>query len=234
MRTLTNDKPLIYDVYCGAGGCTKGYQESGFYVVGIDNKPQPHYCGDEFYQMDALEFLRQLVAGLWPRPLFVHASPPCQKFSRSQSIKGNDHPDLLTPTRELLTRTDIPYVIENVPGAPMDGTVMLCGTMFGLKVLRHRIFETRPAIHWPPTPCNHNGKSSSHRLKDETGRRVIQSFDLVDFICVVGNDFKTDDGRAAMSIDWMTRDELKQAIPPAYTRWIGQQMIEMLAEQVTE
>lgn len=222
----------LLDLFCGAGGAAMGYHQAGFAdITGVDIAHQKRYPF-RFVQGDALEYLSRLIETGEVREFdLIHASPPCQAFTVSKSIKGNDHPDLLTPTRRLLTGSDLAYVIENVPSAPMNGSLMLCGTMFGLKVLRHRIFETRPAIYWPPVPCNHNGKSSSHRLRDETGRRVIQSFDLVDFICVVGNDFKADDGRKAMGIDWMTRDELKEAIPPAYTKWLGELMIEMTAEE---
>ncbi|MHC4463681.1 MAG: DNA cytosine methyltransferase [Planctomycetota bacterium] len=213
----------VLDLFCGAGGTGMGFHRSGIasHIIGVDNKPQRRYPF-EFILADALEFLEQCGDEF---DLIV-AGPPCQKFSVAQSIQGNDHPDLLTPTRDLLQRLGKPYVIENVSGAPLVNPLMLCGTMFGLKVIRHRLFEIWPdPIWWPPASCNHSGKSDSNRLRDESGRRVIQSFEYVDLLCVVGNDFKVEDARIAMGIDWMTGRELAQAIPPAYTEWIGRQLI---------
>lgn len=211
-----------------------GYQRAGFYVVGIDNEPQPHYCGDEFHRMDAFDFLWQLASGLWPEPFLIHTSPPCQKYSVTAPLSSGNHPDLIGPVRKALQITGRPYVIENVPGAPLINPLMLCGTMFPeLRVIRHRLFETNPVIHFPPASCNHWGKRAGSRLC-VNDRRVQQSFEHVDLLCCVGNDFVAADGRQAMDIDWMTRKELSQAIPPAYTEWLGKKMLELLEGEITQ
>src|SRR5687768_6327417 len=132
-------RPRLLDLFCGAGGCSKGYQRAGFDVVGVDINPQPRHCGDEFYQADALEVLRLLIAGeTWQGYVLadfaaVHASPPCQLYSTLRNAaadRGSGHPDLVAPTRELLEATRLPWVMENVPGAPMAPAIVLCGSMF--------------------------------------------------------------------------------------------------------
>jgi len=158
-------KPILLDLFCRAGGCSKGYMDAGFYVIGVDIEPQPNYIGDEFFQADALGFLERLIAGapLVPQCLFtytdcyrledlaaIHASPPCQAFTclRSLHSDGKEHPNLIPQTRDLLIAAGKPYVIENVPGSPLEVSLMLCGSMFGLQtecgaqLRRHRNFET--------------------------------------------------------------------------------------------
>src|SRR5690348_3701176 len=140
----TPSRPRLLDLFCGAGGCAAGYQDAGFYVVGVDKEPQPNYCGDVFIQTDALEILAE-----WHFDAFdaIHASPPCQRYSLAQNASKNAdaHPDLVEPVREALQATGLPYVIENVPGAPLLDPITLCGKSFGLNVKRHRLFET----NWP-------------------------------------------------------------------------------------
>lgn len=137
-------KPRLLDLFCGAGGCAKGYQRAGFYVVGVDINPQPRYCGDEFVQGDALEYCRQHGHEFDA----IHASPPCQAYCSLKSMpNAKKHPDFVVPTREVLRATGLSYVIENVPGAPLIDPTVLCGTMFGLgtgdaELWRHRLFET--------------------------------------------------------------------------------------------
>jgi hypothetical protein len=154
-------KPRLLDLFCGAGGAAMGYQEAGFYVVGVDVKPQPNYCGDEFFHEDALAVLE---SGLeLPGPAFdaIHASPPCQHYANVTAWRGNqdDHPDLIAPTRKLLEATRLPYVIENVRTRELRGDHMLCGSMFGLPLRRHRYFETNwhdPIAMWGRlNPCAH-------------------------------------------------------------------------------
>ena len=218
-------RPILLDTYCGAGGCTKGYQRAGFYVVGVDNRPQPHYCGDEFHQGDAIEFIRRHGREFD----VVHASPPCQRYSVTRSMHNNEHPDLVGVTRDALIVADRPYVIENVPGSPLINYVILCGTMFGLRVIRHRWFECSPAILMAPNTCNHWGRatgSGSNRHKIAGG--TISLKDGFDFVTVCGNDYLADEGRMAMGIDWTTKAELSQAIPPAYTEWLGRQLMEAI------
>jgi DNA (cytosine-5)-methyltransferase 1 len=140
-------KPRLLDLFCGAGGCTRGYQLAGFHVTGVDAKSFGRYVGDDFHQGDALDYLNihghEFDA--------IHASPPCQSFSSMKSMpNAKKHPDLVTPCRDLLKKSGKPYVIENVVGCPLINPTMLCGTMFGLgtgdaELRRHRLFET----NWP-------------------------------------------------------------------------------------
>lgn len=136
----TPPKKRLLDLFCGAGGCTKGYQRAGFYVVGVDNRPQPHYCGDEFYQADALEYCREHGREFDA----IHASPPCQAYTEMRHLgknAGKDAPQLIDPVRDLLVSLNLPFVIENVVGAPLKTIIQLCGSSFGLGVQRHRRFE---------------------------------------------------------------------------------------------
>ena len=140
-------KPRLLDLFCGAGGAAMGYHRAGFEVVGVDIEPQPRYPF-EFYQADALNVLTSIFT-----PLdfdAIHASPPCQAYSWSaRRWTEVERADLLAPTRELLRATGLPYVIENVPGAPMQNPIRLCGVMFGLEVIRHRLFESNVAMVEP-------------------------------------------------------------------------------------
>jgi DNA (cytosine-5)-methyltransferase 1 len=198
----------LLDLFCGAGGAARGYQQAGFHVTGVDLAPQPRYAGDEFIQADALTFD---LAGYDA----IHASPPCQAFTKARVIHGHEHPDLLTPTRQRLREWGEAWIIENVPGSPMRGDFVLCGSMFGLGspnggLIRHRCFE----IGWPDFalvhPCQHAETTISvfgH------GGHVYHG---------------VEDWREVMGIDWMTRDELAQAIPPAYTHFIGTALAQVI------
>lgn len=221
-------RPRILDLFCGAGGASVGFHRAGFEVVGVDVSHQRRYPF-EFYQADWLGFLEAHYREFD----LVAASPPCQRYSRATAASGSpkSHPDLVGPVRAALQRTRKPYIIENVPGAPLNGTIMLCGTMFGLRVIRHRIFECWPEIWWPPSSCNHwaaKGRKPSNHLRNEKGKRVAKSFENSDMLTVTGNGFNANDGRKAMEIDWMTGRELSQAIPPAYTEWLGRQMLKKI------
>jgi len=221
-------KPKLLDTFCKAGGAGMGYHQAGFEVVGVDIEPQSHYPFD-FVQANALEF----IAKHGHEFDVIHTSPPCQLYSVTSALATGNHPDLILPTRQVLQTAGKPYVIENVPGAPLKNPLMLCGTMFGLQVIRHRLFECSPIIWWPPSPCQHIGKSTGAAA----GRRRAGNFEktrtasLADgfaYVTVCGNDYLVDEGRQAMGIDWMTKSELSQAIPPAYTRWLGKRLIETL------
>lgn len=203
-------KPKAIDLFCGVGGATRGLQRAGFHVTGIDIKPQPNYIGDEFYQVDALG----VRFFLWSFD-FIWASPPCQAHSKTRAIHSNVYPDLIPQTRELLIGSGSAYVIENVPGAPLINPMVLCGTMFGLKVIRHRHFESSFPLR-APGPCGQHGSTNSHRGYS-TGAK---------FVCVAGNNYRRVEGAAAMGVDWpTTRPELSQAIPPAYSEYIGRQWL---------
>ena len=145
-------KPRLLDLFCGAGGAAMGYHRAGFEVVGVDNRPQPNYPF-EFWQRDALLVLRTCDPFDFDA---IHASPPCQAFTAYQrTCNVGDYPDLIAPVRELLKATGLPYVIENVHGAPLLESVVLCGSQFDLDVQRHRLFETNWPLDAPWQGCRH-------------------------------------------------------------------------------
>jgi DNA (cytosine-5)-methyltransferase 1 len=216
----------LLDLFCGAGGAAMGYSRAGFdEIVGVDIKPQPHYPF-EFIQADWEEVVSTLP-GLWERngeEYAVHASPPCQRFSTMTGKWGrqNEHPDLIEPVQMALRELGfdgVPYVIENVPGAPLDDPVMLCGSMFGLgsqgyQLQRHRIFESN-RFFFPPASCAHVGQPLP--VYGHAGGRSKR-----DGLKFPG----TDAWREGMGISWMTGKELAEAIPPAFTEYIGRQILE--------
>lgn len=209
-------RPRLLDIFCGGGGGSMGYYRAGFDMVGVDIRPQPRYPF-EFHQVDALAY----VAEHGHEFCAIHASPPCQAYSSLRHLhKAKEYPDLIGPTRDALLATGKPYVIENVEGAPLLNPVCLCGTMFGLKIFRHRLFESSFFMLAPPHASHrHYGKAAPQ------GRRVTETNQ---FITVTGNFSDVAVGRAAMGIDWMNRAELTQAIPPAYTEWIGERLMEAI------
>ncbi len=207
-------RPRLLDLFCGAGGAAVGYHRAGFDVVGVDIKPQPRYPFD-FIQADAL------VGGPFIAEAFdaIHASPPCQRWS-SKTQNPDDHPDLITPLRPLLERTGLPYVIENVPDAPLIDPIILCGSSFALGVERHRAFESNVPLMAPP--CAHGQQPKRFRLYDH-GRwyqsRIVHVFGT-------GGGKGREHWQEAMGIDWTNdTDELREAIPPAYTEHIGWQLL---------
>jgi DNA (cytosine-5)-methyltransferase 1 len=213
-------KPRLLDLFCGAGGAAMGYHRAGFEVVGVDIKPQPHYPF-EFDRADALDVLRGFngTFALWPLEGFdaIHASPPCQAFTNARVIHGNAHPDLLTPTRTLLESTGLPWIIENVPGAPMRADFKLCGSQFGEpRLVRHRWFET-------------NWSRDLHMLP-----RCAHAEETISVFGHGGHVYhRVENWREVMGIDWMTRDELAQAIPPAYTEWIGERLMAAVRAEIS-
>jgi DNA (cytosine-5)-methyltransferase 1 len=205
----------LLDLFCGAGGAAMGYHRAGFEVVGVDINPQPRYPF-KFYQGDALTVD---VRGFD----VIHASPPCQRYSDLAHRNGNgdDWPDLVDATRQWLP-VNVPYVIENVEGAPLRGPVTLCGTMFpGLRVLRHRLFESNMPLTVPP-----HGRHPLVFTHDKRKAHYGQLDQDTSFVQVTGGgNCSVANARDAMGIDWMTKNELNEAIPPAYTEWIGQQLM---------
>ncbi|WP_063821360.1 hypothetical protein [Nocardia cerradoensis] len=208
-------RPVLLDLFCKEGGASMGYHLAGFDVVGVDMEPQPRYPF-EFHQADALEFLEQHA-----RDFDAFAgSPPCQLYSNTQRLRGREHPDLVGPLRESFQRLTggRPWVIENVPGAPLHAPILLCGAMFDqLRVYRHRLFESNIALPVPEHPA--------HRVKvTRMGRPPAAD----EFMHVVGNFSGVAQAKTAMGIDWMTRDGLREAIPPAYTEFIGHRLLAAL------
>lgn len=194
-------RPLLYDLFSGAGGAAKGYEDAGFRVVGIDHEPQPRYAGSEFIRMDAFEFLRRYLAGEYPEAACFHASPPCQHYANVTRWRGSAdaHPDLIPATRRALEASGASWIIENVPGAPARPDYILCGSHFGLRIRRHRWFETSWGGFSLMPQCRHTGLLPfEHR-----GERAYAD---------------------AMGCTWMTNREAREAIPPAYTRYIGDRL----------
>ena len=213
----------VLDLFCGAGGAGKGYSNAGFEVVGIDIEPQPRYPF-EFHQLDAIAFLKWYV-GLpeSERRHFdlIHASPPCQAWSDLQRRTGLQYPELIEPIRELLQQIDIPYIIENVEGAPLIDPIKLCGTAFpGLRVIRHRLFESNLPLVGTTCPKKHQLVFTHDKRKSHYGKLNQDEA----FVQVTGGGNSTlANARDAMGIDWMTKAELNEAIPPAYTEFLGKQ-----------
>lgn len=206
-------RPRLLDLFSGAGGAAYGYMLSGFHVTGVDIAPQPRYRGDQFIQGDALEYVAQHGHEFHA----IHASPPCQGYSKTRMITGKTHPLLIEPTRDALMRIGKPYVIENVPGAPLINPVVLVGSMFGLRTMRPRLFECSfeiPFVLAPPPATRHA----------EMGRKPRPG----EYVHVVGNVTDMAYCKQAMGITWMNRAELSQAIPPAYTHYIGTVLLDTL------
>jgi hypothetical protein len=201
----------LLDLFCGAGGAGEGYRRAGFDVVGVDLEPHPYPCG-QFVEADAMDvledvaFLRSFDA--------VHASPPCKAFTRTgwayRFGYHADHPDLLTPTRERLEVAGVPWIVENVPGAPLRPDALLCGCQFGLGVRRQRWFE----LSWPyfelMPPHDHSRTAVSPHGRPNRHKGSAAQW------------------RVAMGIDWMGAEDLAQAIPPAYTEHLGRRLFSYL------
>ena len=278
-------KPRALDLFCGAGGATRGLQLAGFHVTGVDLKPQPRYVGDVFHQADALtfplddcytcqgtgnfychdedgDFLRcddcdGTGSARWD---FIWASPPCQAFTKLRFMPdAKEHPNLIPDTRARLVASGTPYCIENVEDAPLGESgylIMLCGTMFGLgtrdgsaELWRHRLFETsfsiplRPACQHRTAPLGVYGGHVRDRCRvitvvghtpvvPRSQRRAITITGSTPQTNVVTNrvrqTYSIDDAKAAMGIDWMTMAGLSQAIPPAYSEFIGRRILEAI------
>jgi len=196
---VTSRKPRLLDLFCGAGGAAMGYHRAGFEVVGVDIAPQPHYPF-EFHQADWEDGLEG-----YPHLDFdaIHASPPCQHYAPVTRWRGDaaDHPDLLQPVVNHLRDIGIPWIVENVPYAPLRPDFVLCGSMFGLPVRRHRWFLTSWSGFDLVPPCDHKRTDLPFMHK---GERAFAD---------------------AMGCTWMTNREAREAIPPAYTEYLGGQLL---------
>lgn len=207
-------RPRLLDLFCCAGGAAMGYARAGFDVVGVDNRPQPRYPF-AFIQADALDY----VAQHGHEYDAIHASPPCQGYSLMQRMHGHEYPMHVEEVRRLLLETGKPYVIENVKGAPLVDPTTLVGSMFGLLTMRPRLFESNILLPFmlAPSPSARHAKLGIAPKEGE-------------YVHVVGHAPDVEYNRKAMGIDWMTRDELSQAIPPAYTEWIGRHLMSAVME----
>lgn len=224
----------LLDIFSGAGVAAIGYRQAGFHVTGVDIEKKSTYAGDVFVQADALEILADLK--FCRRFDAIHASPPCQRYSNSTAMfraKGKSYADLVAPTRHALELIGRPYVIENVPTAPVRADIVLHGWMFGLKVMRKRVFELGGWFMLQPgIPGRVGGVRSGDFITiiGKQGYRKYKglpkgwrpAFDQ-------GTGLKT--WHYAMGIPpgyWFRDVELSEGIPPAYSRYIGEHLIEFL------
>ena len=215
-------RPLLLDLFCGAGGAAMGYYRAGFDIVGVDNRPQPRYPFI-FVEADALEYCQVYGAGFDA----IHASPPCQGYSVSRNNGYHQDAPLLIPaTREALVSSGRPFIIENVVGArvALHHPYLICGASFGLgirglQLSRHRLFEASITLHVPS--CTHT-----------PGRTIgVYGHGTNQWHRDLHGDFSVAECRQAMGISWMPRHVLSQAIPPAYTQHIGRQLLAHCATQ---
>lgn len=214
-------RPRALDLFCCAGGAGMGLHRAGFDVTGVDIRPQPRYPF-RFIQTDALTVSLEGYDFIW-------ASPPCQRFTDLAKRNGNAHewPDLIDPIRQRLQASGIPYVIENVEGAPLHEPVALCGTMFpGLRVLRHRLFETNFPLLAPP----HGQHPLVYTMDKRKGHYGKLDQDTAFVQVTGGGNCSKANASKAMGIDWMTKEELNEAIPPAYAEYIGRAAIAHLTQ----
>lgn len=214
-----SNRPKLLDLFCSAGGSSTGFSHAGFDVTGVDINPQPRYPF-KFILGDALTIDLSSYD-------CVAASPPCQSYSilAKRNGNGDSWPRLIEPVRQILIASGKPYIIENVIGAPLHNPVLLCGTMFPeLRVIRHRIFE----CNFPVPALNHGPHPLCHTF-DKRKLHFSTTNEWTDFVQVTGGGNCTvAAARDAMQIPWMNRAELNEAIPPAYTHFIGLQLMRQL------
>lgn len=228
-------RPRLLDLFCCAGGAGMGYHRAGFDVVGVDVRPQPRYPF-EFRQADVLGLDPEWIASFDA----IHASPPCQAHTSLKTMhNAREHPNLIPQTRAMIQASGVPYIIENVEGARehLVDPVLLCGTMFGLGVddaelRRHRLFECSFFVLTPQ--CAHGERDVIGVYGGHVrNRRRARTIGIYGEGCRDSRrkfdkgvpDFTAEQGRAAMGADWMSLAELSQAIPPAYTEFLGRQLM---------
>lgn len=214
------ERPRLLDLFCGQYGAGHGYQMAGFDVTGVDIRPiRPQHRPDgvTFIHADALEYL----ADHGHEYDVIHASPPCRAYTRARHGAANTyrHPDLVAPIRSLLKATGRPYVIENVEGAPLMDPVLLCGAMFSLTTYRHRLFETGDSFLLT---------APAHPLHQTPSARMGRPAAPGEFHSFVGSFSGLETARQVMQMPWANQDGIRQAVPPAYTRWIGEVLLGQL------
>lgn len=200
-----------------------GYHRAGFEVVGVDIEPQPHYPF-LFQQDDAMSILSEIDPSMLAEQFdAIHASPPCQAFTayrRKGHGVGDGYPDLISEVRDRLKATGLPYVIENVPGAPMEMPARLCGSAFGLDIRRHRLFESNFLFMFDG--CQHYWQTP--RFPQATNRTNLRRTVEVGVWRI-----PLEVQKRAMGVDWdVTREELSEMVPPAYTEHIGRQLLQTI------
>jgi DNA (cytosine-5)-methyltransferase 1 len=234
---------IVIDLFSGAGGAARGYLDAGAdVVIGVDCAPQPRYAGTYFVQADAELWFRALLR--WGRVwvdgygwlrlqdvTFVHASPPCQAWSDLQKQSKRIYNDFIKSTRELLEESRLPWIIENVEGAPLRDPVMLCGAndehFPKLRVIRHRLFESNVPLVGASCPHRHPLVFTYDKRKAHYGK-LDQDISYVQV--TGGGNCRVVNKLDAMGIDWMTGAEVNEAIPPAYSEFIGRQVIDNLRQ----
>lgn len=201
-----------------------GYSRAGFEVVGVDHVDQPHYPF-RFLKADALHFLRD---GVWAMFDAIHVSPPCQAYTMLRRVNSErEYPDLIARTRDLLLATELPFVIENVVGAPLIDPVMLCGSSFELRIRRHRLFECHGFFAMAPGCCHGWQSDAIYPALNGADRKAGRRSGIVG-VYGNGGDKRADLWAREMGISWMSRQELTQAIPPAYCQFIGEQLLRVV------
>jgi DNA (cytosine-5)-methyltransferase 1 len=206
----------LLDLYCCGGGAGFGYELAGFEVTGVDIVEQPRHRG-KFVRADAIDYLLDNFRDFDA----IHASPPCQAHSLASMqfrIKGKEYEDLIACTRSALISTGLPYVIENVPGSPLFDPIELCGSMFGMRTYRHRLFESNIKLIAPAHP-EHTAKNAKMGRPAKNG----------EFIQYVGHFPGVKSVQEMTGLHWLGQRELAQSIPPQYTKYIGAQLIDALS-----
>lgn len=225
-------KPILLDLFCCEGGAARGYQQAGFHVVGVDMEPRfaKRYAGDEFICANVIDFMEQGMPGVSPDA--IHASPPCQRYSITNAARKKEYPDLVGSTRDLLQRSGLPYVIENVVGAPLVDPVTLCWSMFReagsvldddgtpLRMERHRLFEASWDLEAPGECCHDRSVqvagSYGGARRDKWEAKHVRKGGYVPSAEVQSR---------LLEIDWMTQHGMHQSIPPMYSEWVGRSMM---------
>lgn len=237
LRSPLSRRPLLLDLFCGAGGAARGYRDAGFDIVGVDIEKQPRYPY-KFYQVDAVKYLHDLIdCGEIHFVDAIHASPPCQGYSTTRGLHPDrEYPMLIEPVRDALKASGKPYVIENVPGAPLIDPVVLCGSHFGLTawwgnngrvgLRRHRLFETSFPV---ADPGKHDHSLRAITVTGHGGPTMLANPNGTPRLRGKGYSAAS---REAMGIHWMKRPELSESIPPAYTRYVGKHLLEALTRKV--
>lgn len=200
------------DLYCCGGGAGRGLHQAGFEVTGVDIDPQKRYPF-KFIQSDVMSLSIDFLRGFD----FIWASPPCQQYTMAGTqwrLEGKEYPDMIDETRDMLIKSGVPWVIENVPDAPLRNPVMLCGAMFNLRTYRHRLFESSFKIDQPAHP-EHVAKSTKMGRPPKDG----------EFLQIVGHFSGVTLAREIMGLPGLNQYELAQAIPPAYSKYIAEQFM---------